>query len=158
WFSTQVTFAGPAADAFLLRRDGDGAPVAFTVTTDVIGGVTVATLTGFTGAATEFGSLADGSYTLTAFAARISTPTGPLDGNGDGVGGDDYTFGAAQGLFRRYGDATGDGRVDAADLAVFRQTFGRIVGDPLYLSWLDVNGDGVINGIDLTRFRQAFGG
>jgi hypothetical protein len=156
WFSTQVTFAGPAADAFLLRRDGDGAAVAFTVTTDVIDGQTVATLTGFTGAATEFGSLANGDYTLTALAARISTLAGPLDGNGDGVRGDDYTFGSAQGLYRLYGDATGDRRVDAGDLTMFRQTFGSMARDTQYLNWPDVNGDGAINGIDLTRFRQVY--
>lgn len=156
WFSTQVTFAGPAADAFLLRRDSDGAAVAFTVTTDVIDGQTVATLSGFTGAATESGSLANGDYTLTALAARISTPAGPLDGNGDGVRGDDYIFGSAQGLYRLYGDATGDRRVDAGDLTMFRQTFGSMAGDRQYLKWPDVNGDGAINGIDLTRFRQVY--
>jgi hypothetical protein len=155
-FNTAVSFAGPAADAFVLTRDGDAAPVAFTATASVTEGITVVTLGQFAGTATDAGSLADGRYTLTVRASQVSTPAGSLDGNRDGTPGDDYTFGAAQGLRRMYGDATGDGWVDTADLALFRETFGRIAGDPLYLSYLDANTDGAINGIDLARFRQAY--
>jgi hypothetical protein len=154
-FNTAVTFAGPAADAFALTRNSDGAAVAFSATTDSVG-ATIVTLGTFTGPAADAGSLADGSYTLTVRADRVSTPAGALDGNGDGTPGDDFTFGAAQGLRRLYGDATGDGWVDAADLTQFRQTFGRVAGDPLYLSYLDANADGANNGIELTRFRQAY--
>src|SRR4029078_4034153 len=110
------------------------------------------------GPAVEAGSLADGRYTLKVLASQVSTPGGALDGNADGTPGDDSTLGAAQGLVRKYGDGNGDGKVDAADLALFRQTFGRTVGDPLYQSGVDVNRDGAINGIDLARFRQAYGG
>jgi hypothetical protein len=81
----------------------------------------------------------------------------PLDGNGDGVGGDDFTFGAAQGLVRLYGDATGDGKVGDADFALFRPAYGRAAGDPAYLAALDFNGDGVINGLDFGPFRARFG-
>src|SRR5205823_2409102 len=57
-FSTQVAFAGPPANAFTLRRNSDSAAVTFTATANTVGGVTVVTLGGFGGAATNFGSLA----------------------------------------------------------------------------------------------------
>ena len=71
--------------------------------------------------------LADGRYTLTAFAAQING--GNFDGNGDGTGGDDYVLASAPpnpptNLFRFYGDINGDGTVDASDFIVFRQYFG----------------------------------
>ena len=42
----------------------------FSATTSVIGGVTVVTLSGFTGSEAQFGSLKDGRYTLTALASQ----------------------------------------------------------------------------------------
>ena len=48
----------------------------------------------FSGADTEFGSLADGRYTLTIFASQVSNANGNLDGNGDGTGGDNYVMAA----------------------------------------------------------------
>jgi hypothetical protein len=155
-FNTLVTFAGSPAAAFALARDGGG-PVGFTATVTVTGGFTTVTLGGFIGAATQSGSLADGTYTLTVRAGQVSTAAGPLDGNGDGTGGDDYAFGAAQGLFRLYGDATGDRRVDDADFALFRQTYGRSAGSPLYLAYLDANADGRIDNLDFFQFRSRYG-
>src|SRR5262249_52309247 len=64
-FDSVVSFAGPVASAFTLTRAGGG-PVDFTATATVMSGVTVVTLNNFTGTETEFGSLADGRYTLTA--------------------------------------------------------------------------------------------
>jgi ELWxxDGT repeat protein len=155
-FSTQVTFAGPVASAFTLTRNGGGA-VNFTATASVVGGVTVVMLNGFTGSATEFGSLIDGRYTLTALASQISANGQQLDGNGDGLGGDDFTFGDAQGLFRLFGDINGDQVVNGLDFGFFKNAFGTQVGDPNYLSYFDFNGDGVINGFDLGQFRTRFG-
>ncbi|HTK78126.1 MAG TPA: dockerin type I domain-containing protein [Gemmataceae bacterium] len=155
-FNTAVTFAGAAANAFALTRNGDGAVVSFTVTTGWVGGSTVVTLDRFAGPGADAGSLADGAYTMRVRAGQVSTALGQLDGDGNGTPGDDFTFGAAQGLIRRYGDASGDGWVDAADMPAFRQTFGSIVTDPVYLPYLDANADGAVNGIDLTRFRQAY--
>jgi hypothetical protein len=156
-FSTPVTFASTPGAAFALTRTSDGAAVTFTATASIVGGVTVVTLSGFTGAATEFGSLADGRYTLTARAGQITGYGRPLDGNGDGTGGEDFTFGATQGLLRLYGDVTGDGKVNDADFALFRPAYGRAAGDPAYLAALDYNGDGVINGLDFGEFRTRFG-
>jgi hypothetical protein len=154
-FDTLVTFAGPAADAFALTRTSDGAAVAFTATVALgPGGRTVVTLADFAGAAAEYGSLADGNYTLTVRAGQISTPAGPLDGNGDGTGGDDYT---AAGLYRLYGDATGDRAVTGADLDLFKAAFGARAGTAAYRADLDVNADGYLNGTDFNQFRTRFG-
>src|SRR5205823_10912312 len=71
-FSAQVSFATTPGAAFTLTRNSDGAAVTFTATATVVGGVTVVTLNNFGGAATQFGSLADGRYTLTALAGQIT--------------------------------------------------------------------------------------
>src|SRR5262249_5058808 len=122
-FSTQVTFATTTAAAFTLTRTSDGAPVTFTAMANVVNGVTVVTLSSFAGSATQFASLADGRYTLTALANQISAGGLALDGNGDGQAGDNYTFGDAQGLFRFFGDINGDRHVDIADFGVFSNSF-----------------------------------
>jgi hypothetical protein len=156
-FSATVSFAGAVENAFTLTRVSDGAAVGFTATAQIIGGVTVVTLDGFTGGATNFGSLADGRYTLTAIAGQISSGGQALDGNGDGTPGDNYTFGDPQGLFRMFGDVNGDRTVNGFDLGFFRNAFGTQTGDANYLSYFDFNGDGVINGFDLGQFRTRFG-
>jgi hypothetical protein len=150
-FNTPVSFAGAPAAAFTLTRQSDGAAVTFTATPSA--GGSVVTLTDFTGPATEFGSLADGSYTLTVRASQVSTPAGPLDGNGDSTGGDDY----AAGLYRLYGDTTGDRAVGPADLDAFKAAFGARAGTAAYRADLDVNADGYINGTDFNQFRTRFG-
>jgi len=100
----------------------------------------------FSGANTDFGSLADGNYTLTVIASGVSG-IGNLDGNGDGVGGDDYVFT----FHRLFGDGNGDKRVDSADFALFRQAFG-IPG-----IFFDFNNDGQTNSTDFVEFRKRFG-
>jgi len=70
-----------------------------------------------------------------------------LDGNGDGVGGDDYVFS----FHRLFGDANGDKRVDAADFALFRQVF----GTPALT--FDFNNDGQTTSDDFAEFRKRFG-
>jgi hypothetical protein len=155
-FSAQVTFAGTVASAFTLTRTGGGA-VSFQASASVMNGVTVVSLDNFTGSETEFGSLKDGRYTLTALANQITLGGQQLDGNGDGTPGDNFTFGDNQGLFRYFGDVNGDQVVNGFDLGLFRNTFGTAVGDPNYLSYFDFNGDGVINGFDLGQFRTRFG-
>src|SRR5207244_3676363 len=64
-----------------------------------------------------------------------------LDGDGDGTAGDDYFFGDAQGLFCFYGDATGDRRVDVADLGLFAGTYLKTSGQTGYLAYFDFNND-----------------
>jgi hypothetical protein len=156
-FNGPAAFAGAVASAFRLSRVGGSAIGSFTAAANIVNGVTVVTLSGFTGSETQFGSLADGRYTLTVFANQVSADGQALDGNGDGQGGDDFTAGDAQGLFRLYGDVNGDQNVNGFDLGFFRNAFGAQTGDPNYLSFLDFNGDGVINGFDLGQFRTRFG-
>jgi len=160
-FSTVVTLPANAAAAFTLQRIGGGPVSIGTATTRVVNGVTEVTLSGFSGAeASAGGSLNDGRYTLAALAASITANVVQLDGNGDGVGGDDFVFadgGTAGGLFRLFGDVNGDRTVNITDLTAFRNAFGATTSDPNYQSFLDFNGDGVINLADLTQFRNRFG-
>ena len=155
-FNSQVTFAGSVASAFTLNRNGGGA-VAFTATASVVNGVTTVTLSGFTGGETEFASLKDGRYTLTALASQISVGGVALDGDGDNNAGGNFVFADGQGLFRFYGDVNGDAIVNGLDFGFFKNAFGTAAGDPNYLSFLDLNGDGVINGFDFGQFRTRFG-
>jgi hypothetical protein len=156
-FSDPVDFSITPGTAFTLVRNTDGAIVTFDATPAIVNGVTVVTLNNFGGNATQFGSLADGRYTLTALASQISYFDEPLDGNRDGTGGDDFTFFDFQGLYCMFGDLNGDQTVNGFDLGLFRNAFGAQTGDPNFLSYLDFNGDGVINGFDLGQFRTRFG-
>ena len=150
-----VIITGNPVDAFVLQRQSGGIPLRSGVVTD--GAVTSVTLTFLPGPAVDFGSLADGRYTLTALAGQIAAGGHSLDGNGDGTPGDNYTFGDAQGLFRMFGDVNGDQVVNGLDLGFFRNAFGTAAGDANYLSYLDFDNNGVINGLDLGQFRTRFG-
>jgi uncharacterized delta-60 repeat protein len=160
-FSSQVTFSGAAADAFSLVRIGGGA-VNFVANATVVNGGTVVTLNGFSGPETEFGSLRDGRYTLTALASQISAGGQTLDGDADGTPGGDYVsppdtyLGNGLRLYRLFGDANGDGVVDPVDLNQFRMAFNSISGSPFYLAFLDADHDGVVDAFDLDQFRSRF--
>src|SRR5262249_35551703 len=145
-FNTVVTFASNAGAAFTLTRVGGGS-VAFTATAATVGTGTVVTLNAFTGAEATSGSLNDGRYTLTALASQITAGGQQLDGNGDGTAGDNFTLGPTA-LFRLYGDATGDARVDNADFFQFRNTFGLSTGNPAFLAYFDSNADGTVDSAD----------
>jgi hypothetical protein len=153
-FDTQVTFSGnDTTGAFTLTRNGGGA-VSFSASASVVGGVTVVTLSNFTGSETDgFGSLNDGRFTLTALASHITANGQPL-GGGTGT---NYTFTDAQGLFRMFGDYNGDANVNGLDLGFFRGAFGTASGDPNYIAFFDFNGDGAINGFDFGQFKLRFG-
>lgn len=148
-FDSVVTLPTNPVTAFELRRQSDNALVALTA--DVVNTTrTTVTLT-FNGALSEFGSLADGRYTLTAFASQING--GVFDGNGDGVAGDDYVLasGGTTGVFRLFGDANGNARVDSNDFAAFRMAFGS--GGSIF----DFDGDNQTNSNDFAEFRKRFG-
>ncbi len=108
---------------------------------------------------TDGGSLADGRYELRIDASLVTSFGMSLDGNGDGVSGDDFVFGTedVDQFYRKYGDHDGNGTVDLLDFAAFRGTFGKSEGDDGYLDELDDNGDGTVNLLDFAAFRGNFG-
>jgi hypothetical protein len=161
-FSTQVIFAPPPASAFSLTRVSDGTAVLFTANVQYVNGVAVVTLNGFTGPATQNGSLADGRYSLRVISTQVTANGVMLDGNGDGAPGGDYVSptdtygGSGLHLYRLFGDANGDGVVDPVDLNQFRSTFNVNNTQANYLWYLDANGDGVVDPTDLNQFRMRF--
>jgi hypothetical protein len=141
-FSDVVTLA---AGAFELRdAAGNLIPATITVTTQVVGGRTVATLT-FSGTGVGGGSLADGRYTLTVRADKVTTAAGTMAA--------DYAFA----FYRLFGDGNGDGVVDVDDLLAFASAYGTGSGAPGYLWYFDSNGDGVIDLDDLLAFADRYG-
>jgi hypothetical protein len=148
-FDSVVNFAGAVANAFTLARNGGGA-VNFQATTSIVNGVTVVTLNNFTGPETQFDSLRDGRFTLTAIASEISNALGQLNG------GNNYIFGDAQGLFRMFGDFNGDRQVDGFDFGAFSSTFNLTSQQAGFLAMFDINGDGQIDGFDFGQFSGRF--
>jgi Dockerin type I domain len=150
------TRAGAPGDAFELTRDSDNKSVTMTATVDTSSGASVFTLNNFKGPATDFGSLADGRFTLRILASQISNFNGQLDGDVDGNGGDDYVLASAAApnpptnIFRLYGDANGDGTVNAADFLAFRLAF--LSNSATF----DFDGDGQVNAGDFLQFRLKF--
>jgi subtilisin-like proprotein convertase family protein len=153
-FDQLVTLPANPANAFQLKRQSDNAVIGLTAS--VTNTTTTSVTLTFSGPTTEFTSLADGRYTLTVSASQVSNSFGQLDGNGDGVAGDDYTLigapGTAPSLFRLFGDITGDGSVNANDFILFRQYFGG------YIFAFDFDGDNAVAASDFTQFRLRFGG
>ena len=78
-----------AAD-FLLQNTDTGTNVTPTVSTQLINGKTVATLT-FSGIGTTEGSLDDGNYSLTVFDTITDAAGNQLDGDGNGSAGGNAT-------------------------------------------------------------------
>jgi hypothetical protein len=108
----------------------------------------------FVGGPVDGKSLADGVYVLKVFSAEFTDEIGQkVDGNGDGIGGDDYVSpltGPGR-IHRLFGDADGDGDVDATDFAAFRSAFG---GASVAF---DFDGDGDVDAADFGQFRARFG-
>jgi len=162
-FSEAVTFPNGIAAAFQLERVGQpsggpsaGAPLGLVNISAVQAGNTV-TITFLGGGAVPIdlaGSLIDGAYRLTIVAANVQGAGGALDGNGNGIGGDDFQTPAAGAgrLFRLFGDNDGDADVDAQDFGAFRAAFGG--GSNLAF---DFDGDGDVDAADFGQFRARFG-
>ena len=159
-FNTVMTFADPnnVAAAFQLTRNGGGAVGSFTASASVTGGVTVVTLTNFTGAETDFGSLADGVYTLRVLANQVA------------AGGVQARRRRRRDRRRRlrpgrdegqrpvptYADVNGDGVVDSIDLGQFRSTFNSNSSQASYLWYLDEDNSGAVDATDLGAFRSRY--
>jgi hypothetical protein len=149
-FNAAVTIASGAFTLTGISPSGVAlSSVSVSFTTQVLGGVTVATLS-FGGQNTNFGSLADGRWTLLINRTLVT------------IGGiqmaQDYSSATAGvAIHRLFGDTDGDGDVDAVNNLRFRQAFGRFLGDPLYRAELDFDGDGDIDAVDNLQFRLRFG-
>lgn len=164
-FDRQVTINAGAFDLVQSAAGGQSVVVGFT--TALVNNKTVATLT-FSGPAVETsGSLKDGRYNLTVHGTMVHDLFGvALDGDADGLPGGDFAIVGtpANGLFRLFGDVTGDGSVSATDfngtgptgnppnVVGFRQAFG---GTSFAF---DFDGDGSVSTNDFIQFRQRFGG
>jgi uncharacterized protein (DUF2141 family) len=150
-FDQVVMLPANPADAFQLKRQSDNALVALSANV-INGSATHVTLT-FAGALSQFGSLEDGRYAITVFASNVSNANGKLDGNCNGIGGDDFVLASTgtTGVFRLFGDSNGDATVNSTDFAVFRTYFG------LGASMFDFNNDGQTNAADFSQFRLRFG-
>jgi hypothetical protein len=87
-----------------------------------------------------------------------ATPAGDTYPSGDGTAGGDFDF--RINVLR--GDATGEGRVDAIDLADVKRRLGRRPGDGVtgggaYSIFADMNPDAFINALDLAAVKQRLG-
>lgn len=121
-FSEPVTTPAGLAAALSLQRTGPSNPIGF-VNLDPLKTGNIVTITFVQGWVVDIdpgGSLQDGLYQLTIVASKIAGLGGLLDGNGNGVGGDNRV----QSLHRLFGDADGDRDVDAGDFGAFRAAFG----------------------------------
>ncbi len=132
---------------------------AFAVTSaegvDVDVNVDVFDLGGRTQAVLQFGgSLADGRYQLEVRDALIRDAAGNrLDGDGDGIAGNDRV----DEFFRLFGDADGSGAVDLRDYSQFRSAYGNQFARSSVNAAFDHNDDSLISLLDLVHFRENFG-
>jgi hypothetical protein len=148
-FDAPVSFVGAPESAFSLINQKTGTAATLAV---ALGAANTTAMLTFTGGAVDAGgSLADGRYTLTVLANQFAG--GGLDG-GAGVGSNFVEVGSptsASKLFRLFGDADGDGDVDAQDFGAFRAAFG---GSGFVF---DADGDGDVDAQDFGQFRARFG-
>ncbi|HEY7119997.1 MAG TPA: lamin tail domain-containing protein, partial [Tepidisphaeraceae bacterium] len=97
--------------------------------------------------------LADGNYRATVNASAVSDAQGrPLDGNGDGTGGDDYAID----FYWLGGDANRDRHVDFNDLVALAQNYNATGGKGYDQG--DFNFDGSVNFQDLVILAQHYNG
>jgi Bacterial Ig domain/IPT/TIG domain len=140
-FDTLVTLD---PGAFSLVRAGGIVPTLTRQVTQV-GGVTQVVLT-FRGTGTQFGSLADGNWTLKVVRTRVHRA--------------DYRPAimeepAVTAFHRLFGDADGDRDVEAEDQIAFEAAVGQT--DGLSLATFDFDRDGNVDAADRTRFNRRFG-
>lgn len=161
--SLVVEFDGVVAaddDAFTITNTTLGTQVDYTFDPPSrIGGKTVFELR-FASAQTDNGSLVNGNYDLRINAGKVhSTQSLPLDGNRDGIAGDDGWFGreASDRFFRLLGDSNGDRTVGLIDFASFRSTFGRSIVQDGFDASFDFDDSGGIGLADFASFRGGFG-
>ncbi len=139
-----------------LKRVPDNAQVTLSTYLLTIGQYSKTYYLLFTAGPLNGNSLADAVYQFTVFNSKVTDSAGQfLDGNGDGIGGDDYvsptTVGDPNRIFRLFGDVDGDADVDTTDFIQFRLSFG---GSNFAL---DFDNDGSVSASDFIQFRLRFG-
>ena len=154
-FSEAVDFPMGIANAFELKRTDFGTlgnvGLSFSPVTGPASDVTITF--NASGIGIDPGaSLADGRYLLTIIADNISTTAGTLDGNGNMMSEGSPADNKTMAFHRLFGDADGNGAVNATDFAQFRTVFG--LGGP---SIFDFNNDNMTNATDFAQFRARFG-
>jgi hypothetical protein len=94
--------------------------------------------------------LSDGNYQLTISASGVSGAGGPLDGNADGIGGDDFVFG----FFFLNADADHNRTVNTGDFNVLAQNFNKT---GMSFGQGDFNYDGRVNALDFNVLATEYG-
>jgi hypothetical protein len=112
----------------------------------------------FSGSDIVGGSLADGNYRLTIQSSAVTSGGQSVDGNGDGVAGDDFVIGTnpTDNFFRFFGDSDGDRTVGLAELNRLRRSLNKSFGESSFDSRFDFDQNGVVSLSDLNRLRQRF--
>ena len=172
----QVVNGTNAANAIIVQKRSDavGGGAATTVDGVVVSSATVGsgptahtvvTLT-FTPSSTSApnphvdgtGSLVDGNYQVTVNASLVTASTGgfKLDGNNDGLAGDNFVFGekASDRFFRMFGEldggnAAGQSTVNSFDAGAFLNAYNKPAN---YDAVFDLNDDGLVNSFDAGQF------
>ena len=151
-FSSDVSQSLDGVDLLVQNVDTNTAVEPFAIAVDYDQARQTATFT-FPGLGSTGNSLANGNYVATLLASGISDGTGqPLDGNGDGNGGDNFSFR----FFRLFGDVDGDRHVGPLDLQSLRDAWDSSSPDPRYNPALDSDSDGDVGVLDLLAFRETF--
>src|SRR5262249_44054908 len=104
----------------------------------------------FSGALSQFGSLADGNYQLNVDAGGVhsGSQTGPT-----------LAASISQNFFRYFGDVNGDRRVNAIDLAAFKNVRGRRPGHGgTIAAAFDFTGNGkLLDPAVYAQFKKRYG-
>ncbi len=175
YFTYPVTFTG---NPFTLTRQVSGGNVDLAATASPDGMAVVLTFQNFVNptvidqVSTQNGgvpSLADGVYQLHIADLAVTGANGQaLDGDGNTTAGGAYHSpldtagsgaGHVYGLYRLFGDSTGNAVVDLNDLQDFRNTFnvsGPSSVDPRFRDFFDADNNNVVDLTDLQQFRNRF--
>jgi RHS repeat-associated protein len=148
-FNEAVQFPDGMAAALQLVRTGPDAPTgSVNLAFNSVGNTVEITFDDGVFAPGNAKSLIDGNYTLKLVADKIVGKGGPLDGDGNGMGGDDFILTT----HRLFGDADGNRSVTATDFNAFRLVYGTMGG-----TTFDYNGDNEVSAIDFNEFRLRYG-
>jgi len=101
--------------------------------------------------------LTQGVYQLEIIDSVTDVLGRPLDGDGDGTGGDEYLLqgDSTNGFYQLSAEYNGDQGVSVFDFTTFSYWFGSIVG--IAPEYADNNGDGGVSVFDFTAFSINFG-